>query len=62
MAAQPLSATGIGGALTPREGTPKDHPMKLIAYKTALTLILEVVLPVVAFFSGYRPRRHSRTA
>ena len=31
--------------------------MKLIAYKTALTLFLEIVLPVVAFFSGYRPGR-----
>lgn len=29
--------------------------MKLIAYKTALTLFLEIILPVVALFSGYRP-------
>jgi hypothetical protein len=31
--------------------------MKLILSKTALTLILDVVLPIVAFFSGYRPGR-----
>lgn len=31
--------------------------MKQIVYKATLTVILDLALPVVAFFSGYRPGR-----
>jgi hypothetical protein len=31
--------------------------VKRIVYKATLTLLLDLALPVVAFFSGYRPGR-----
>ena len=33
--------------------------MKQIVYRATLTLLLDLALPVAAFFSGYRPGRRS---